>query len=148
MEKGRILIAEDDIFSFGVFKNYLIQSGYKATSVKNVQEALSALKSETYDVVVLDLELPSINGIDLANRIRMEIFPHPTLILTMDRKRKSIERQALDQGIDQVVFKPIDLRQLYNSVLDGIKKKVQLLQPRGYFPLKKNLPLLLHFQPL
>ncbi len=122
MAKGKILIAEDDIFSFGVFKNYLIQSGYQATNVKNGRDALNALRDETYDVVVLDLELPSINGMDLANRIRTEIFPHPTLILTMGGERKGIERQALDQGIDEVIFKPIDLRQLYNAVLTGINK--------------------------
>ncbi len=139
MEKGKVLIAEDDIFSFGVFKNYLVQSGYQAKNVKNGREALNALKSETYDVVVLDLELPSINGMDLANRIRTEVFPHPALILTMSRERKKIERQALDQGINQVIFKPIDLRQLYNAVLNGIKKtSSEPTTASPLFPIKKN----------
>ena len=139
MEKGRILIAEDDIFSFGVFKNYLVQSGYQAKNVKNGREALDALRNETYDVVVFDLELPSINGMDLASRIRTEIFPHPTLILTMSGKRKEIENQALDQGINQVIFKPIDLRQLYNAVVNGIKKtSSQQTIASPLFPTKKK----------
>ncbi len=139
MEKGKILIAEDDIFSFGVFKNYLIQSGYQATNVKNGRDALNTLRNETFNVVVLDLELPSINGMDLANRIRTEIFPHPTLILTMSKERKAIKYEALDQGVNQVIFKPIDLRQLYNAVLDGIKK-ISSNPPANshFFPTKKE----------
>ena len=107
----RILIAEDDsILADGLLRS-LRQSGYAVDHVKTGLEADSALSIQTFDLLILDLGLPRLSGLDVLQRLRARNSALPVLILTA---ADSVEQrvQGLDLGADDYMAKPFALTEL------------------------------------
>ncbi|MCY0388689.1 response regulator transcription factor [Robbsia sp. Bb-Pol-6] len=107
----RILIAEDDsILADGLIRS-LRQTGYAVDRVDNGSAADSALALQTYDLLILDLGLPKLSGLDVLRRLRGRGTAVPVLILTA---ADSIEARVtgLDLGADDYMAKPFALSEL------------------------------------
>jgi len=107
----RILLAEDDNKLGKGIRTGLSYEGHAVDWVKDGQTALSALHDEKYDVLVLDVGLPRLTGLDVLDQLRQDGFSLPVLILTA---RDSIDDRisALDRGADDYVIKPCSLDEL------------------------------------
>jgi two-component system OmpR family response regulator len=107
----RILVAEDDaVLADGVMTS-LRQSGHAVDWVKNGVEAESALGANTFDLLILDLGLPRLSGLEVLRRMRAHESHLPVLILTA-RDGISDRVQGLDAGADDYLSKPFDLAEL------------------------------------
>ena len=107
----RILLTEDDPLLGEGIHTGLKQEGYAVDWVKNATSADSALQSEPYDCVVLDLGLPDYSGLELLKQLRARQVKLPVLILTAhDSISDRIE--GLDCGADDYMVKPFDLDEL------------------------------------
>lgn len=107
----RILLAEDDPQLGDGLTVGLRQSGFAVDWVKDGHSADLALQSEKFDLMVLDLGLPRLAGMDVLNRARAHGQTLPILILTArDATQDKIE--GLDAGADDYLVKPIDLNEL------------------------------------
>jgi two-component system OmpR family response regulator len=107
----RILIAEDDsILADGLVRS-LRQSGYAVDHVSHGAEADSALSIQTFDLLILDLGLPRMAGLDVLRRLRARNSSMPVLILTA---ADSIDDRVkgLDLGADDYMAKPFALNEL------------------------------------
>jgi two-component system OmpR family response regulator len=107
----RILIAEDDsILADGLVRS-LRQSGYAVDHVKGGSEADSALTMQSFDLLILDLGLPRMSGLEVLRRLRARNSTLPVLILTaadgVDERVK-----GLDLGADDYMSKPFHLNEL------------------------------------
>jgi len=104
----RVLLVEDDELLGDGLRTGLIQAGYTVDWTKNGLAADQALQNETFDLVILDLTLPKIDGISLLQKMRARGNTTPVLILTA---RESIEERVrgLDSGADDYLTKPFDL---------------------------------------
>lgn len=107
----RILLVEDDELLGEGTRKGLIQDGYTVDWVKDGALADQALKTEKFDLVVLDLGLPKISGITVLENLRDRGDTTPVLILTA---RESIEDRVkgLDTGADDYLTKPFNLDEL------------------------------------
>ena len=107
----RILLVEDDELLGDGLRTGLIQYGYTVDWLKDGSSADQALKTETFDIVVLDLGLPKIPGITVLQNLRGRGQTMPVLILTA---RESIDDRVkgLDSGADDYLTKPFDLDEL------------------------------------
>lgn len=107
----RILFVEDDVLLGEGVRNGLIQYKYTVDWVKNGRAALQALITENFDVVILDLSLPILSGLDVLKGARAKGVKTPVLILTA---RDTVEDlvAALDNGADDYLTKPFDLKEL------------------------------------
>jgi two-component system OmpR family response regulator len=107
----RILVAEDDaILADGVSRT-LRQSGYAVDWVKNGTEADSALETDDFDLLILDLGLPKKSGLDVLKRLRARDSRLPVLILTaLDGVNDRV--RGLDAGADDYLAKPFELAEL------------------------------------
>ena len=107
----RVLLVEDDELLGQGTRKGLSQDGYTVDWVKDGSVADQALKTEKFDLVVLDLGLPKMAGITVLQNMRDRGNTTPVLILTA---RESIEDRVkgLDSGADDYLTKPFDLHEL------------------------------------
>jgi two-component system OmpR family response regulator len=107
----RILIAEDDAIIADGLSRSLRQGGYAVDWAPNGTEADTALLTVAYDLLILDLGLPKLSGLDLLKRVRSRNSAIPVLILTaMDGSGDRVK--GLDLGADDYMVKPFDLAEL------------------------------------
>lgn len=107
----RILLVEDDPQLGDGLAVGLRQSGFAVDWVKDGQLADAAIQAETFDLVVLDLGLPNLGGMDVLARARRREQTVPILILTA-RDATGEKIAGLDAGADDYLVKPIDIDEL------------------------------------
>ncbi|NIE61811.1 response regulator [Burkholderia sp. Ap-955] len=107
----RILIAEDDSILADGLTRSLRQSGYAVDHVKTGVDADTALSMQTFDLLILDLGLPKMPGLDVLKRLRARNSNLPVLILTA---ADSVDERVkgLDLGADDYMAKPFALNEL------------------------------------
>lgn len=118
----RVLIVEDDeLLADGIITN-LQMNGYTADWVDNGEQAVHAIESESFDVVILDLGLPGIDGMEVLRRIRDARNNTPVLILSA-RDQLESRVKGLDHGADDYLLKPFDVLEL-NARLRALMRRV------------------------
>jgi two-component system, OmpR family, response regulator QseB len=107
----RLLLVEDDELLGDAVKTGLTQFGYVVDWLKDGDSAKAAVKSESFELIILDLGLPRLSGLGLLQSIRQDGNPTPVIILTA---RESVEDRVkgLDSGADDYLIKPFDLNEL------------------------------------
>jgi two-component system OmpR family response regulator len=107
----RILLAEDDSVLADGLTRSLRQSGYAIDDVRNGQDADTALSTQEFDLLILDLGLPKMSGLEVLRRLRARSSLLPVLILTAaDSVEQRVE--GLDLGADDYMAKPFALSEL------------------------------------
>lgn len=107
----RILLVEDDPLLGDGVQVGLGQSGFTVDWVTNAEDAAHALRSETFDILVLDWKLPHMSGIELLQRLRKQGVTLPVIMLTA-RDHVEDRVMGLDSGADDYLVKPFDLEEL------------------------------------
>ena len=109
---ARILIAEDNPTNQLVGLAQLARLGYQAHAVANGAEVLEALQHDTYDLVLMDCEMPAMDGYEATRRIRRSgNLRLPIIALTANAMTEDRDR-CLREGMDGFLSKPVDLRKL------------------------------------
>src|SRR6185437_5798528 len=104
----RILVVEDDSVLAAALTRALNQSAYAVDLVADGAAANDALATTTYDLVVLDIALPKVDGLAVLRRLRDRRVQTPVLILTA-RDELDDRVLGLDSGADDYMTKPFDL---------------------------------------
>ena len=107
---GRILVVEDDEAIADVVRRALRQEGHEVRSAADGVEALSQSEEFVPDLVILDLGLPRLDGVEVSRRLRAE-SDVPILILTA-RAEVEDRVEGLDSGADDYLVKPFELSEL------------------------------------
>jgi len=107
----KILVVEDNEDLAQVVRSYLLFEHYEVENVFNGREGLSRVKTYDYDVIVLDLGLPDLSGIDVLKGLRESGSRTPVLILTGQNSVEEKEK-GLDAGADDYVTKPFHMKEL------------------------------------
>jgi two-component system, OmpR family, response regulator len=107
----RILLVEDDVMVASGIKLGLTDAGYAVDWVGSAERALDVLKSESFDLAVIDIGLPLMDGLELTRRIRAGGQAMPVMILTA-RDALQDRVQGLDWGADDYMVKPFELPEL------------------------------------
>lgn len=117
----RLLLVEDDELLGDALKIGLTQFGYVVDWLKDGEMAKLILKTESFDLIILDLGLPKLSGTALLHHLRQEGNRTPVMILTA---RESVEDRVkgLDAGADDYMVKPFDLNELSARVRALIRR--------------------------
>ena len=116
-----ILLIEDDPNITDFMEVVFEREQYRLTVAANGMEALTALQAETFDVILLDLGLPDIDGMDLLKilRKRMDL----PIVVTSARKDENEKVAALDLGADDYVTKPFGTNELLARIRTALRHK-------------------------
>ena len=122
----KLLLVEDDEAILEGLVFCLKKEGFLVKGLTNAYQALELIKNENFDLLVLDINLPDMNGLKLYRQIK-ENKDNPTIFLTANDSELSIV-EALDSGADDYITKPFKTRELISrihSVLRRTKKEEQ-----------------------
>ncbi|KAA3658806.1 MAG: response regulator [Chloroflexi bacterium] len=114
----RILLAEDNAINQKVIQRILERMGYGTDIAANGLEAIDALQRQPYDVVLMDVQMPEMDGVTATIKIR-QIFPpeqQPRIIALTANALKGDREEYLAAGMDDYVSKPIQLENLVNGL--------------------------------
>lgn len=109
--KKRLLLAEDDADFAGVLKHYLSLQGFEVTHAGNGAVAKELLAGQTFDICILDVMMPKVDGFALATEIRKEYGSLPFVFLTA-RELKQDRINGLKLGADDYIVKPFEADEL------------------------------------
>jgi two-component system OmpR family response regulator len=118
----RILLVEDDTVLADGLTHVLGQSGYAVTGAASGTYAESALLTQNFDLVILDLGLPDMEGFELLRRMRARKNSVPVLVLTA-RDALNDRIKGLEWGADDYMVKPFDLRELEARIHALIRRR-------------------------
>jgi two-component system, OmpR family, response regulator QseB len=107
----KILLVEDDQDLAEALLNGLQKNHFKMEWVRDGQTAHNKILSDTYQLIILDLGLPKVNGLEVLKQVREAKIKTPIIVLTARDSTKDCV-QALNQGADDYMTKPFDLQEL------------------------------------
>ncbi len=117
----RILVVDDEPAIRRALRPPLMELGFQLAEASRGEEALQALRAQPYDVVLLDVNMPGLGGIETLRRIRAFAPRLPVLILTV-RDREEDKVEALDLGADDYVTKPFSTRELIARIRSAVRR--------------------------
>lgn len=109
-----ILVAEDNLINQKIIVGVLSRFGYSPKLVENGREALASLDVKVYDLVLMDIQMPVMNGIEATKQIRERVPSknQPRIIaLTADALQQS-KNEYVHNGLDDVLYKPVQTKEL------------------------------------
>ena len=124
----RILMVEDDTQITELLETYLGRYGLEVMSVDRPSVALDKLRTEQYDLALLDLGLPEMDGLELCKLLK-EQYPHLPVIISTARHDVSDKVVAFEIGADDYIAKPYDPRELVARIQMILKRYSQLSSP-------------------
>ena len=114
MPAVRLMIVEDDTSLATGLMRALANEGYEVTAAASGEEALERMRGEPYDLLVLDIGLPGIDGFEVLRRLRAGGYALPVLILTA-RDAVDDRVRGLDLGADDYMPKPFALPFIFEA---------------------------------
>lgn len=118
----KILLAEDEIDLNNIVTKYLKKNGYSVESVFNGEEALDYLEYDEYDLIILDIMMPKINGFEVIKKLRSKGNHTPILLLTA-RNSSEDKVKGLDLGADDYIVKPFDFNELTARIRTIVRRR-------------------------
>lgn len=116
----RILFIEDDQSISEMVKSYLVKEGFSVTAADNGEEGIAQFLNDSFDLVILDIMMPKLDGLEVMRRIR-ERSPIPILI--MSAKDSDVEKAVgLGLGADDYIAKPFSLIEVAARVKAAIRR--------------------------
>lgn len=117
-QKHRILVVEDNIVNQKVTVGYLKKLGYLAVTANSGWEALEALNKDHYSLVLMDVQMPQLDGYETTRKIRLHqhTFSMPVIAITANISSAD-EKKCLDAGMNDYITKPLNLDNL-STVLE------------------------------
>ncbi len=123
----RILVVEDNPVIMELIRFLLITSGYQSKEARDGVEALKIAKENRFDLILLDIQLPGFDGLEVLKEIKKipEIQRTPVIALTAHAMQGDEDR-FLKAGCSGYISKPIDISR-FKSVLDSCMGRCQVL---------------------
>jgi CheY-like chemotaxis protein len=107
-----ILLAEDNTVNQKVTQKMLKKLGFRADVAANGVEVLQALDRQTYDVVLMDVQMPEMDGLEATKAIRQKCSEVPKIIAMTASALKGDREMCLDAGMDDYICKPVRIQDL------------------------------------
>ena len=122
----KILLAEDNELNQIIALTYLNRWGIITDTVINGIEAVEKTKVNDYDVILMDIQMPDMNGIEATKIIRNQLHKKTPIIALTAHALNNEKEEYMNQGLSDYITKPIDEILLYNSIVKHIKKGVEI----------------------
>lgn len=111
-----ILIAEDNATNQKLAERVLTKLGYKPEKALNGEEALFAHEKRSYDLILMDMQMPIMDGLEATGKIRLLAGKQPIIIATTANAMAEDRKMCLDAGMDDYISKPLKVEELVKII--------------------------------
>jgi PAS domain S-box-containing protein len=134
-----VLLAEDNAINQRVATEILANMGIRVETARNGLEAIEAVKAKRYDLVLMDIQMPEMDGYDATREIRKlpGLADLPIIAMTAHAMKGDREK-CLAAGMNDYVSKPVEVEQLTATLADWLQKKRD--SEKGTVPLEEKAP--------
>jgi DNA-binding response OmpR family regulator len=115
MEKIRVLVVDDELFVGELLKEYLAIIGYEVTAVSNGEDALSSIQLLQPHIVILDIRMPGMGGMEVLKTIKAKNCSIGVIMLSAYGDPETVN-EALRLGADHYLQKPMNLKHLVETL--------------------------------
>lgn len=112
----KILVVEDNKTNMKLFCDILEYKGYRVTKCYDGQEAYHMLQKETFDLAILDIQLPMLDGFSLIKKLKKENIEMPKIIVVSAFAMDKDKQNAKMLGCQEYLTKPIDIMNFVSTV--------------------------------
>ena len=120
--KGRILIVDDELVVRDSLSKWFASEGYQARPAGGAREALEAIQGLEFDIALLDIKMPGMDGMELQKRLR-DADPDLTVIIMTGYASVETAVQALKHGAYDYITKPVDPDELSHLVAKALEHR-------------------------
>lgn len=124
---AKIFLVEDDLELLGMVRSFLLLEHHTVETTSDGKEAAEHLKVFPYDVVVLDWQLPGMNGIEILQKFRSAGGKTPVILLT-GKDALEDKEHGLDSGADDYLTKPFQMKELAARIRAVLRRAPQLTE--------------------
>jgi two-component system KDP operon response regulator KdpE len=118
---GRILIVDDENSVRRALKTSLQSLGFSTSEASRGEEALTLIHAAPFDVVLLDINMPGMDGLETCRHLR-RLLPRIAILMLTVRDSQEDKVQALEAGADDYVTKPFQMRELTARIRAGVRR--------------------------
>lgn len=111
-----ILVAEDNPVNYVLAERVLTKLGYKPEKAVNGKEAVQAMERTPYDLILMDVQMPEMDGMEATRQIRTRIKLQPIIIAMTANAMQGDKQDCLEAGMNDYISKPIKLDNLINTL--------------------------------
>ncbi len=108
----KILVAEDNLINQKVIQHILRKLGYEPQIVANGLEVINLLSHQLFDIILMDMQMPEMDGLEATQAIRMQFEEQPVIIALTANTMQGDEEKCLNAGMNDYLRKPIKLEEL------------------------------------
>jgi len=112
----QIMIAEDNLINQQVISHILQNMGYLPTLVENGQEAVALASDGHFDLILMDMQMPEMDGLEATRIIRKTLQNQPVIIALTANTMEGDEKECLNAGMDDYIGKPVNLDELVKKL--------------------------------
>src|SRR5262245_60840776 len=105
--QGRVLLVDDEPQILRAYTRLLVRAGYSVENAQNGKEATELLEKQSFDVILSDISMPGMNGLDLLRAVRERDLDVPVLLMTGDPQLETAVK-ALEYGALRYLVKSMD----------------------------------------
>jgi two-component system, cell cycle response regulator DivK len=131
---GRILVVDDHPANLRLATEVLAGAGYDVLKAADAEEALAILEQTPIDLILMDISLPGMDGLELTRRLKADASTRQLCIVALTAlAMRGDDQKALDAGCDGYITKPIDTRRLPSQVAEFLRRKAEGKAPPWVF---------------
>ena len=114
-EQTNILIVDDDVGICETLTDILVEEGFKVSVVNDGIEAIKEVNKSNYDIALIDIRMPKINGVETYKKIKL-IKPSMRVIMMTAFSAEDLGKEALKEGAYTIFYKPLDISELIRFI--------------------------------
>ncbi|NIQ97487.1 MAG: response regulator, partial [Desulfuromonadales bacterium] len=120
----KVLLVEDDPLISDVMLELFKHRQWRTTLARNGQEALDSCEDQTFDVILMDVQMPDLHGLEVTRRLRSrekQGAPATPIIALTAHAGKSDRERCLEAGMDEVLTKPVKMEELISTIREVVE---------------------------
>lgn len=121
-----VLIVDDEVDAGENLRDILVDSGYRVGVAHNGQEAVEQIAKSAYDIALLDLKMPGMDGVAVYRQIK-QLRPETVAIVVSAFSGSELAECAVEEGAAQIVPKPVDVPQLLSAIESSLSRPLVLV---------------------